>query len=109
MDRIVRDLYRCNFEVFERRISRDSEELAAARKASTLEEQFTAMLSGEQRIAYEALKEARDEQYFLGGENDFAAGYQSGVRMTLAAFPEAGTMPQGMEEDDDEGEKEGGI
>lgn len=96
MDRIMRDMYRCNFEVFERRISRDSEELAAARKASTLEKQFTASLSSEQRIAYEALKEARDEQYFLGGENDFVAGYRLGVRMTLAAFPEAGTLPQGI-------------
>ncbi len=96
MDRIVRDLYRCNFEVFERRISRDSGELVAARKASTLEERFITTLSDEQRIAYEALKEARDEQYFLGGENDFVAGYRLGVRMTLAAFPEAGTLPQGI-------------
>lgn len=96
MDKIVRDLYRCNFEVFERRISRDSGEFVAARKASVLEERFIATLSDEQRITYEALKEARDEQYFLGGENDFAAGYRLGVRMTLAAFPEAGTLPQGI-------------
>ncbi len=96
MDKIVRDLYRCNFEVFERRISRDSGELVAARKASALEERFIAALSDEQRIAYEALKEARDEQYFLGGENDFVAGYQLGVRMTLAAFPEVGMLPQGI-------------
>lgn len=96
MDRIVRDLYRCNFEVFERRINRDSGELVAARKASVLEECFTATLSGEQRVAYEELKEARDAQYFQGGENDFVAGYQLGVRMTLAAFPEAGTLPQGI-------------
>ena len=47
MDRIVRDLYRCNFKVFERRVSRDSGELAAARKASTLEERFIAALSVE--------------------------------------------------------------
>lgn len=96
MDRIVRDLYRCNFEVFERRISRDSGELAAARKASDLEKRFVTLLSGEQQVAYEALKEARDEQYFLGGENDFVAGYQLGVRMMLAAFPEAATLPQGI-------------
>ncbi len=94
MDKIVRDLYRCNFEVFERRISQDSGELAAARKASVLEERFIAALSEEQRSAYGALKEARDEQYFLGGENDFVAGYRLGVRMTLAAFPEAGMLPQ---------------
>ncbi len=96
MDKIVRDLYRCNFEVFERGISRDSEELAAARKASVLEERFIAVLSDEQRSAYGALKEARDEQNFLGGENDFVAGYQLGVRMTLAAFPEMGTLLQGI-------------
>ncbi len=96
MDKIVRDLYRCNFEVFERRISRDSGELVAARKASVLEERFIATLNDEQRLAYEALKEARDEQYFLGGENDFVAGYRLGVRMTMAAFPEAGTLPQGI-------------
>ena len=75
MDKIVRDLYRCNFEVFERRISQDSRELAAARKASVLEERFIAALSDEQRIAYEALREAKDEQSFWGGENDFVAGY----------------------------------
>ncbi len=96
MDKIVRDLYRCNFEVFERRISRDNGELVAARRASALEDRFAAALSNEQRIAFEALKEARDEQYFLGGENDFVAGYQLGVRMTLAAFPEAGMLPQGI-------------
>ncbi len=96
MDKIVRDLYRCNFEAFEHRISQDSGELAAARKASALEERFIASLSDEQRIAYNALKEAKDEQNFLGGENDFVAGYQLGARMTLAAFPEAGTLPHGF-------------
>ncbi len=51
MDRIVYDLYRCNFEVLERRISQNSGELVV--------------------------------------------GYQLGIRMTLAAFLEAGTLPQG--------------
>lgn len=85
---ILRDLYYGNYAAFERTYSRESEQAKALGIVVDLEERLRSMLSEEQKALFKQYDDAVADLASVSNADCFVEGYQLGVNLILAAFPE---------------------
>ena len=85
---ILRDLYYGNYTAFERTYSRESEQAKALGIVVDLEEKLRNVLSEEQRALFKQYDDAVADLASISNAESFVEGYQLGVNLILAAFPE---------------------
>ena len=85
---ILRDLYYGNYAAFERTYSRESEQAKALGIVVDLEEKLRSMLSEEQKALFKQYDDAVADLASVSDADCFVEGYQLGVNLILAAFPE---------------------
>ena len=88
MQDILRDLYYGNYAAFERTYSRESEQAKALGIVVDLEEKLQNVLSEEQRALFKQYDDAVADLASISNADCFVEGYQLGVNLILAAFPE---------------------
>ena len=85
---MVRHLYYGNYVAFERTYSRESEQAKALGIVVDLEEKLRSMLSEEQKALFKQYDDAVADLASVSNADCFVEGYQLGVNLILAAFPE---------------------
>lgn len=85
---ILRDLYYGNYAAFECTYSRESEQAKALGIVVDLEEKLRNMLSEEQKVVFKQYDDAVADLASVSNADSFVEGYQLGVNLILAAFPE---------------------
>lgn len=85
---ILRDLYYGNYAAFERTYSRESEQAKVLGMVVDLEEKLRNMLSEEQKAIFKQYDDAVADLASVSNADCFVEGYQLGVNLILAAFPE---------------------
>ena len=77
-----------NYAAFERTYSRESEQAKALGIVVDLEEKLRSMLSEEQKALFKQYDDAVADLASVSNADCFVEGYQLGVNLILAAFPE---------------------
>ena len=85
---ILRDLYFGRYAAFERTYSHESEYAQALGVVVDLEEKLRNILSEEQKTLFKQYDSAVADLASVSNANCFEEGYQLGVNLILAAFPE---------------------
>ena len=86
MDKILRDLYCCNFEAFERSGKSCPEYSKALSKVTRLEDDLKERIPKEWVPLFMEYVNACAALNCVSGEEDFIWGFRMGTRFTLAAF-----------------------
>lgn len=85
---ILRDLYYGNYAAFERTYSHESKQAQALGIVVDLEEKLRNILSEEQKALFKQYDDAIADLASVSNADCFVEGYQLGVNLILAAFPE---------------------
>ena len=90
MENILTLLYRDEYTMMQTKYEKTAAYTLALEKADTLEEEFRGKLPKELLPLFDQLKAAAMNVLDACGLHDFKAGYQLGVRLMIAAFPDDG-------------------
>lgn len=85
---ILRDLYYGNYAAFERTYTRDSEQAKALEIVVDLEEKLWNTLTEAPKELFKKYDDAVADLASVSNADSFVEGYQLGVNLILAAFPE---------------------
>lgn len=93
---ILRDLFYGNYAAFERIFARDSEQAKALGIVVDLEKKLKKVLPAELQILFKLYDDAVADLASVSNIDSFVEGYQLGVNLILAAFPEHVERLKGM-------------